>query len=163
MDAIFYKMTALPNGNYLLERNIIDAVNYNITMDEHNNIHLIKIIHVNITIIDDIKKYDFKKSIITDCKINNTIFTKLKYSRILCKIYELINDGTKIIKHTTLNIKTIEKHDLGFFYLPNIGISIQNADSNKCLFEIMNQSILHNITLSIKISLSNNTQINIQI
>ncbi len=50
-----------------------------------------------------------------------------------------INDGTKIIKNTKLNIKTIKKEDEGFYYLDNIGISVQGIDSNKCLNEIISQ------------------------
>ena len=60
-----------------------------------------------------------------------------------------------------MNIKTIKKEDDGFYYLDNIGISIQGVDSNKCLLEIINQCMKNNIELFIKIKLYNNTVINI--
>ncbi len=85
----------------------------------------------------------------------------LKYKSILEQIYYIINDGTKIIKNTILNIKTINKNDEGFKYLDNIGISIQGADSNKSLFEIINQSIINEIKIFIKIKLINENIIHI--
>ena len=48
----------------------------------------------------NIKDYDFKHSIITECMINDKNCEKLKYQSILQQIYNLINDGTKIIKNT---------------------------------------------------------------
>ena len=69
----------------------------------------------------------------------------------------------KIIKNTKLNIKTIKKEDEGFYYLDNIGISIQGVDSNKCLLEIINQCLENQIKLSMNIKLINNIIININI
>src|SRR3989344_5798755 len=94
-----------------------------------------------------------KKSIISECSIDNKEFNRLKYKPILEQIYKTINDGTKIIKNTKLNIKTIKKEDEGFYYLDNIGISVQGVDSNKCLLEIINQCIENEIELSMKIKL----------
>jgi len=90
-------------------------------------------------------------------------YKKLKYKSILEQIYEYIDDGTKIIKNTKLNIKTIKKEDDGFYYLDNIGISVQGVDSNKCLFEIINQCKEYKINLSMKIKLFDETTINIDI
>ena len=122
-----------------------------------------KINNINITDIKDVKNYDFKKSIIQITKINNEDFNKLKYKLILEQIYKLIKDGVKIIKNTKLNIKTIKKEDEGFYYLDNIGISIQGVDSNKCLLEIINQCLENQIKLSMNIKLINNIIININI
>ena len=102
-----------------------------------------------------------KKSTISECVIDNKEYNKLKYKSILEQIYKLINDGTKIIKNTKLNIKTIKKEDEGFYYLDNIGISVQGIDSNKCLFEIINQCIENEIEISMKIKLIDDTTINI--
>ena len=57
--------------------------------------------------------------------------------------------------------KTIKKEDEGFYYLDNIGISIQGVDSNKCLLEIINQCIENEIELSMKIKLIDDITINI--
>jgi hypothetical protein len=98
---------------------------------------------------------------ILSCLLNNDEIIKLKYNSILKNIYELINDGTTIIKNSKLNIKTIIKLDEGFYYLEDLGISIQGVDSNKCLLEIINQCIENKITLIMKIKLNDETNINI--
>lgn len=156
-----YKFTKLDNGDILLQKIIIDNTNYIIIDKENGDKLLKKITHINITDIKDIKNYDFKKSLISECSIDNKEFNKLKYKSILEQIYKLINDGTKIIKNTKLNIKTIKKEDEGFYYLENIGISVQGVDSNKCLLEIINQCIENEIELSMKIKLIDEITINI--
>lgn len=108
-----YKFINLDNDDILLEKTIIDNTNYIIIKQEDGNILLKKTNFVNITDIKDIKNYDFKKSIILECSINNEEFNKLKYKSILKEIYKIINDGVKIIKHTKLNIKTIKKENEG--------------------------------------------------
>ena len=140
-----YKILVLDNGDILLQKIIIDNTNYIIIEKENGDKLLKKITSINITDIKDIKDYDFKKSIILKCLINNEDFNKLKYKLILERIYKLIKDGVKIIKNTKLNIKTIKKEDEGFYYLDNIGISIQGVDSNKCLLEIFNQCLENQI------------------
>ena len=156
-----YKFTELDNGDILLHKIIIDNINYTIINKENGDKLLKKITHINITDIKDIKDYDFKKSIILECLIDNKEFTKLKYKSILEQIYKLINDGVKIIKNTKLNIKTLKKEDEGFYYLDNIGISVQGSESNKCLLEIIHQCIENEIKLSIKIKLLNEITINL--
>ena len=95
------------------------------------------------------------------CLLNDNEIIKLKYKSILENIYKIINDGTKIIKNSKLNIKTIKKLDEGFYYLEDLGISIQGVDSNKCLLEIINQCIENEISLIMKIKLNDETNINI--
>ena len=158
-----YKIRYLDNGDILLQKIIIDNTNYIIIEKENGDKLLKKITSINITDIKNIKDYDFKKSIILKCLINNEDFNKLKYKLILEQIYKLIKDGVKIIKNTKLNIKTIKKEDEGFYYLDNIGISIQGVDSNKCLLEIINQCLENQIKLSMKIKLINYITININI
>jgi hypothetical protein len=156
-----YKFTKLDNGDLLLQKIIIDNVNYTVINKDNGDKLLKKITNINITDIKDVNDYDFKKSIISECSIDNKEFNKLKYKSILEQIYKTINDGTKIIKNTKLNIKTIKKEDEGFYYLDNIGISVQGVDSNKCLLEIINQCIENKIDLLIKIKLIDNITINL--
>jgi hypothetical protein len=156
-----YKFTELDNGDILLHKSIINTNNYTIINKENGDKLLKKISHINITDIKAIKDYDFKKSIILECLIDNKEFNKLKYKSILEQIYKLINDGTKIIKNTKLNIKTLKIEDEGFYYLDNIGISVQGAESNKCLLEIINQCIENEIELSMKIKSINEITINL--
>lgn len=147
----FFKFIELENGNITLEKIVIDYNKYNIINEKNGNITLEKKIAINIIDIKELKNYDFKKSIILNCLINDELFNKFKYNQILKQIYNIINDGVKIIKKTKLNIKTIKKLDEGYYYLDNIGISIQGADSNKCILEIFNQCIENNIKLSLEI------------
>ncbi len=156
-----YKFTELENGDILLQKIILDNLHYTVIDKENGDKLLKKITNINITSINDIKNYDLKKSIIYECLINNKEFNKLKYKSIIQQIYKIINDGTKIIKNTKLNIKTIKKEDEGFYYLDNIGISVQGAESNKCVCEIINQCIENEIKLSMKIKLINDITINI--
>lgn len=156
-----YKFTKLDNGDILLQKIVIDNINYTVINKENGDKLLKKITNINITDIKDIKDYDFKKSIISKCLIDDKEFNKLKYKSILEQIYKTINDGTKIIKNTKLNIKTIKKEDEGFYYLDNIGISVQGVDSNKCLLEIINQCIENEIELSMKIKLIDDITINL--
>lgn len=156
-----YKFIKLDNGDILLQKIVIDNVNYTVINKDNGDKLLKKITNININYIKDVKDYDFKKSIISECLIDNKEFNKLKYKSILEQIYKIINDGTKIIKNTKLNIKTIKKEDEGFYYLDNIGISVQGVDSNKCLLEIINQCIENEIELSMKIKLIDDITINI--
>ena len=157
-----YKFTELNNGgDILLQKMVIDDVNYTVINKENGDKLLKKINVIDITDIENIKKYDFKKSTILECLINNIKLDKLKYKSVLDNIYKMINDGTTIIKNTKLNIKTIKKEDEGFYYLDDIGISVQGIDSNKCLQEIINQCIENKIKISMKIKLSDNITMNL--
>ena len=160
---IAYKFTELDNGDILLEKITLDDPNYSIIHKENGDILLKKPTYIQITDIIKIKDYNFKKSTITECLIDNKKFDKSKYKSILGQIYRLINDGTKIIRNTKLNIKTIKKEDEGFYYLDDIGISIQGVDSNKCLLEIVNQCLENRIKLSMKIKSNDGTIIDIEI
>ena len=113
--------------------------------------------------LDNLDTINFSSSQITSCKINNDNHEIYKYKSILNKIYEIIDDGTKIIRNTCLNIKTIRCTDKGFYYLKNLGISVQGVDSNKCIYEIINQCIENNINLKINIKLNDNKLINVNI
>ncbi len=153
-----YKYIQLENGDIRLQKNIIDESKYTISKEENGDLLLKKIKEKKIS-TDEIKNYDFNGSIILNCLIDNKIFNKLKYKSILEKILMIIDDGAKIIKNTSLNIKTIQKEDKGFYYLEKLGISIQGVESNKCLNEIVNQCIHNNISLTLNIKLSNDNRV----
>lgn len=92
---------------------------------------------------------------------NYTIINKHNGDKLLKKIYKIINDGTKIIKNTILNIKTIKKIDDGYCYIEDLGISVQGVESNKRLLKIVNQCIKNGISIIMKIKLNDETNINI--
>lgn len=160
---IYYKYNNLENGDVLLEKIDIDIVNYSIEHKDNGDVLLKKNLKIVINDINGMKKYNFTKSTINSCIINDTIVMKLKYKSILEKIYTIINNGAKIIKYSKLNIKTIKKCDEGYYYLEKLGISVQCVDSNKCLTEIINQCNINNIKLNMIIKINNNDIININI
>ena len=125
----------------------IENTIYNIHKQDNGELLLKPIKQIVINNLDDISQYDFCKSQIILCSINDKLFDKNKYKPILNKIYYLINSGSKIIKNTNLNIETIEKENSGFYYLDKIGISVQGVDANKCISEIINQCIKNYIKL----------------
>ena len=63
----------------------------------------------------------------------------------------------------SVNIKTIKKEDNGFYYLQDLGISIQGVESNKCIYEIVSQCIKNKINITITIKLHNNLDILVRI
>ena len=88
---------------------------------------------------------------------------KLNYKSILCHIYCLINNEVQIIKNSSLNLKTTKKTDDGFYYITELGISVQGCDANKCIHEIMNQAIDNDIRINMKVKLENKEEITINL
>jgi hypothetical protein len=156
-----YKFKNLVNGDILLEKVIINMNNFIIENKESGDKLLKKNQNVNISNIIEIKKYDFKKSLIISCSINNNNNIKLKYKSILDYVYKIINDGAVIIKNTKINIKTLKKLDEGFTYYDDLGISVQGVESNKCLYEILHQCIENEINIKLEIKTFDNHIINI--
>jgi hypothetical protein len=129
-----------------------------------NNEDVLKIKKKTITItdIEQLSSQVFTNSTILLCKIDNEIIDSPNYNKILKNIYNKINDGVKIIRTTTFNIKTIQYENEGFRYLSELGISYQGRDSNGTIKEIFTQSKEHNITMKIIIKLVNNTIVSIE-
>ena len=157
-----YKFTKLESGDILLKKTIIDSSNYKIEKQLNGDILLKKIETIYILDIDELKKYSFTNSEIISCIIDDKNVTKLKYRSVLDNVYKNIDNGTKIIKNTTLNTDTLKKEDNGYYYLDDIGISVQGVDSNKCLYEIINQFIKNKINITIEIKLVDNNIVNIE-
>jgi hypothetical protein len=155
MELINYFLINQENGDILLTKELINNYNYSLIYQENGDI-LLKKNKIILNNIIDLKNYNFYNSLIIECSINNIQILKLKYKSILNYIYHIINCGFTIIKNTKLNIKTIEINDKGFYHLYKLGISIQSTDSNKCLFEIINQCINNKLSLHMKIKLKNN-------
>ena len=92
---------------------IIDNKEYSIHKKESGDILLKPIKKVIITKLNEISDHNFTFSKIISCKINDNICESNKYNYILKEIYNIINSGTRIIKHSTLNIKTTKEEDDG--------------------------------------------------
>jgi hypothetical protein len=157
-----YTQIKLENGDILLKKIDVDT-NLYIIQKQKDDILLKRKKSEKINSIDDLDNYDFKKSIILKCSLNDEEIDKNKYKPILEKVYSIIDNGVKIIKNTKLNTKTIKKEDEGFYYLENIGISVQGVESNKCLNEIINQCIMNEIDIKMSIELSNKITIDIDL
>ena len=126
-----------------------------------NNTFKIKNKVITINNKEKIKDYDFTFSEIFNCKINNQIIDIRKYKKLITHIYNLINDGSKIIKNSILNTSTKYIQDKGFTYIKNIGISYQNVDAGKAIKEICNQCIINKIKLDLNIKLQDRIILNI--
>jgi len=142
---------------------IIDNIEYTIHKQKSGELLLKPIKKIIINKIDDLTNYDFCFSQIISCSINDKSCDKNRYKSILNDIYLIINSGSKIIKHTSINISTIKRGDSGFYYIDELGISVQGVDANKCLYEIINQCNKNNIELKIHIELKNKEIIMIDI
>jgi hypothetical protein len=143
------------NGDILLEKINIDIEfnDYEQFLQEDGSI-LLKKKNIQINNCDDLLGYYFTESQIVICKVNDEIINNANYSKILNKVYDIIGSGKKITKNTLINIETFKIEDKCFVWLQNLGISYQRADTNKTIKEILNQSILNNISIFIKIRLS---------
>ena len=144
---IIYKKVNMPLEDYLVIED-----NNTITLKPKKKI-------IKIDNIDELSEFDLNSSIIVECYLDGKRPTKNKYASVLNDIYELINDGTKIIKNTILNIKTTHNDDKGFCYNSKIGISIQRADSNKTFKEIVKQCLANKYLLNIEIKLKDSKNI----
>lgn len=114
------------------------------------------VVHVNN--INNIYNIDYTHSQCLRCKIDDELIENPKYRKIIHHIYKKINCKTTIIKNTKLNIKTFNKTDQGYYYIDDIGISVQGVDSNKSIEEIINQCG-NNIKCEMKIKLKNGKNI----
>ena len=131
------------------------------TISFYNNSMILNKKILNKLTLKELTNYDFKKSNIIDCKINNIKLDFKRYKPIIFYLYELINNIELVLSNTLLNIKNGKNEDRGFSYLEKLDISIQGVDANKSVQEIVNISKICNIILYIKIKLENNKIINL--
>jgi hypothetical protein len=108
-----YKYNELKNGDILLEKVILDIKKYQIIDEKNGN----KIFRK----IKKIKSIAYSK--IISVFLNNEVIEINKYNKFFLIIFYTIGDGCKIIKNT------IE----GYTFLKELGISVQDSDSNKCI------------------------------
>jgi hypothetical protein len=141
----------LEDGTIIYKKENISIEDYDVI--EENNIIKLKPKKkiIKIDNIDKLREFNFNSSIIVECYLNNKRPNKNKHASILNDIYELIGDGVKIIKNTSLNIKTTNNNDKGFSYNLKLGISVQGADSNKMFKEIVKQCLANVYSLNIEI------------
>ena len=111
-----YKFIKLENGDILLKESFIDYENYTKILKENGDILLIK--KNVVKDVESLKKYNYKNSKIESLKIDNEEYTRnLSYSKIINRIYKLIDNGKKIMEHTTININPGKKQIRDFAIL----------------------------------------------
>ena len=102
MERETYKITELDNGDLIMEKFEIDKNIFNVIKKDNGKNLLKRKIKEKITNIESLKNYDFKKSEILKCILDDEKVLKNKYKSILENVYGIIGDGTKIIKNTKL-------------------------------------------------------------
>lgn len=110
---------------------------------------------------EDIFINDFKKSQILSCYINNIKLDLNKYKQILEYIYDYINDKDIIKDNTILNIEDGNINNRGFKFMEKYNFSVQGAESNKTLKEIINICSTCNMNIRLQIKLESNKIINL--
>jgi len=102
------------------------------------------------------KSFNYTKSSIIDCKLNNSDVSKLKYKSIVLDIWKYL----KIISinfrnHTTMKYEEGLRKTNGFQYDKDLNISLQNKDALGTFIEIFNLVKKLDIVFYIKIELEN--------
>ena len=152
---IVYTEQKQPNGDILLvKKNLYtDEV---IAQRQPNGDILLK----KITVVgsDDISKWDFSGSKIQCVVFNDDPRSELatpNFKKLYETIHERIGNGARIIKHSVLNIETLEYTTKGYCWYPNLGISVQGVDANKAMLESITQCQKNNIDLELTILVKN--------
>ena len=115
----------------------------------------------NFITAENVNNYDFNKSKIYNCVIQDKEFKKIDLKTVLKEVYKSINDKYKIINSSTLNtLLGKPKKFSGYTYIKNLEISVCfTKDNNNIMREIIKQVITHDvqIKLSINVEKINNT------
>jgi hypothetical protein len=104
---------------------------------------------------EEIFKKKLGYSTIEACKINNVVVKTKCYKGILDDdLYPTMTTET-ISQNTRLNILQEERHDKGFKYYRNLGLSIRCANTDKILKELTRIIKIKNYSMELKIKLAN--------
>jgi hypothetical protein len=91
---------------------------------------------------------------IIECKINKINIGINKYNKLLIYLYSS-TDLQTILENSNLNISLLEKHQKGFNYYKELGISIQRVSARITLKEIINIVKIKNFHMELKLKLDN--------
>jgi hypothetical protein len=144
-----------PNGDIMLIKKDIHIKNFIWSRQPNGDILLKRITVVS---IDDLRAWNFCGSVIQRAIVDkHPALDKPSFRKLYSVIHEHIGDGAKIIKHSILNIKTVEDTTKGFCWIPKLGISIQGVDANKALLESITQCVKNNISIELTIMVKDQT------
>lgn len=150
----FYVKSINDNGDIILKQESISLAEYNVYFMANGTIQATKKESV-VDILSNPNNISLRFSQVLECNINgHDVNQGLKYNTILRKLYEMIDDGAKIIRNTKLNIQTIKTQDKGFYYIEKLNISVQNVDADKACVEIIHQARKNDIAIKVKIRLA---------
>jgi hypothetical protein len=157
-----YTKKKMDDGTILLVKNDIFTDEYTWKRQHNGNLLLTPVKNDLIT-LDNIKNYEFSHSMIMDVSLNGEEIKEFKYRKIRDCVYNTIGDGLTVIKNSILNIKLPELNSRGFTYNSELGISVQGADSNRTMKEIILQCQKNNISLNMKIKLDDDKIVIVEI
>ena len=98
------------------------------------------------------KSYNFSKTKITSCRINRKTVDKLNYKPILVELLRKCNKILDTAKY--MNFVKEKRNDRGYVFYDALGVSIQGADANDTIREIMNQCIVNKMHIEIIINMN---------
>jgi len=112
------------------------------------------------------EKTNIKKSKIKKCKIDNKEEKISNYTKLLERVYNLINNKKKIIASNNkdaIKIEIGDKNDAKYVFMKDLGFSFYRGSVEKTFEEIRNQCLKNNIQLYLDIELENKTIVPIEI
>jgi hypothetical protein len=162
LSNVYYAEHKLEDGNILLVKKDIYTDEYTWERQPNGDL-LLKPVKNDLITFDNLDDYEFSHSIVMYISINDEEIHEFKYRKIRDCVYNTIGDGLKVIKNSILNVKLPELNNKGFTYNPELGISVQGADSNKTMKEIILQCQKNNISLTMKIKLDTDKIVMVEI
>ena len=165
MDPLnLFIMTKTDFGYKLIKADkIIDLNNFNITQVNIDEYYLEKKLNYKEINFKSLSKYDFTGCIIKQCILDNNLIQIKSLSKLLEKVYLIINNKEQIKKNSLLNIEFIHNDIRGWNQIKKLGISYPKPKSNMLIHEITKQIETANISMLLKLELENDQLVKIKV
>jgi hypothetical protein len=165
MDPLnLFIMTKTDFGYKLIKADkIIDLNNFNITQVNTDEYYLEKKLNYKEINFKSLSKYDFTGCIIKQCILDNNLIQIKSLSKLLEKVYLIINNKEQIKKNSLLNIEFIHNDIRGWNQIKKLGISYPKPKSNMLIHEITKQIETANISMLLKLELENDQLVKIKV
>jgi hypothetical protein len=135
-----------------------------ISQPRHTNLIKEPEFFVHIPDVYYLKYHNLTGAKVLSCVIEGTPIEKTTWSNTIRTLYKQIADGARIIKDSILEIKTVRKVDEGFTFIKDLGISVRVKELRKNFVrEIFTQAKANNLSVCMKIELTNGTGLVINI
>jgi hypothetical protein len=103
---------------------------------------------------DSLRTLNLDNTKIIYCNMNGNIFRNISNIKLLEELYSIGGIGM-VIYHTTLNLCRTKIDDPNFINFTDLKLSIQKANNNQIMTEIIHIATILRITLKIKIMINN--------